>query len=91
MYDLFSDDITFCSSKCDKEDCMRHQSNIKDKEFPHSFAAFKGTEFCPDEEMSKPSHSSDDLKDNYNSYVSEVKLMMYGIDEDGYTKHAEEI
>ena len=91
MYDLFADDITFCASKCDKTDCFRHESNIKQPDFPHSFATFKGTDSCPDSELSKPSHRSDDLMDNYDSYMSEVKRMMYGIDEDSDASNTKEI
>lgn len=85
MYSLFSDDITFCASECDNEECMRHPSNIKEKEFPHSYALFKGTETCPDEELSKPSHRYDDLKKHCDDYMSEMKRLLYGTDTGGDT------
>lgn len=41
------DDITFCGSECDDKGCYRHPSNIKYREYPISYAFFKGTECCP--------------------------------------------
>lgn len=39
-----SDDITFCASECNNEECFRHPSNIKSIWRDHSFAFLKGTE-----------------------------------------------
>lgn len=42
-----SDDITFCTSKCNRTKCFRHLSNIKVPHRPyHSFAYLKGTRYC---------------------------------------------
>ena len=44
---IMRDDITFCASQCDHQECFRHSSNIKEPKYPHSFAYFAGTEDCP--------------------------------------------
>lgn len=42
------DDITFCMNEnCKHKKCFRHNSNIKDRTIPHSYAIFEGTEDCP--------------------------------------------
>ena len=41
------DDITFCSSDCDCIICYRHPKNIKEPQYPHSYADFKGQGMCP--------------------------------------------
>lgn len=41
------DDITFCMSKCKRKTCDRHPSKIRNPKVPHSFAEFKGTQYCP--------------------------------------------
>lgn len=34
-----SDDITFCPhADCELKSCMRHQSNIRQPQYPHSFS-----------------------------------------------------
>lgn len=73
MFELFSDDITFCGSSCSKTDCFRHPSNMKQPEFPHSFAFFKGTDDCPDEEMQNPKLKNADYHENLNNYIKEFK------------------
>lgn len=41
-----SEDITFCSSECNRTSCFRHPSNIRDKFREHSVADLKGTVHC---------------------------------------------
>ena len=41
-----SEDITFCSSTCDRTSCYRHPSNIREPERKHTFADMKGTVYC---------------------------------------------
>ena len=41
-----SDDITFCSSKCNYKSCFRHPSNIHHPWMLHSFAELKNTVYC---------------------------------------------
>ena len=41
------DDITFCSSDCNYIICYRHPKNIKEPQYPHSYADFKGMNMCP--------------------------------------------
>lgn len=76
MYSLFTDDITFCASKCEKTDCFRHQSNIKEPQYPHSFSCFKGTNSCPDAELSKPIHRQDDNMESYKRCMNELKRQL---------------
>lgn len=49
-YSCGTDDITFCMSsmhnRCDNIKCFRHMNNILCPDIPHSFAEFKGTEYC---------------------------------------------
>ena len=40
-----SEDITFCSAECEHLRCERNKAHIK-SEIPHSFADFKGGEYC---------------------------------------------
>lgn len=56
-----TDDITFCyagfaGEGCDNTNCMRHPSNIINKDIPHSFAMFKDTEDCIDYDLTDPSN-----------------------------------
>lgn len=76
MYDFFADDITFCASECDKEECFRHPSNIKQPQYPHSFAGLKGTEYCPDQELRRPEHKADDMKNQFEKYMNELKRQL---------------
>ena len=46
MGQYMSDDITFCSSQCDRVQCYRHPQNIRHPENDHSFADLKGSQFC---------------------------------------------
>lgn len=41
-----SEDITFCSSTCDRTSCYRHPSNIRDHDREHNFSDMKGTVYC---------------------------------------------
>ena len=41
-----SEDITFCSSACDRTNCYRHPDNIRDNTREHTFAEMKGTVYC---------------------------------------------
>jgi len=41
-----TDDITFCGNDCDNKKCLRHRSNIKEPQYPHSVALLEGTEYC---------------------------------------------
>ena len=44
---MFTDDITFCSHEdCELKSCMRHQSNIRQPQYPHSFSV-ETPEDCP--------------------------------------------
>lgn len=43
----YSQDITFCSNKCNRKTCERNSCHIRDLGIPHSFANFKETELCP--------------------------------------------
>lgn len=43
-----SDDITFCSSECDRTECPRHPSNIRHDWLDHSFSDLRGTAYCAD-------------------------------------------
>ncbi len=45
--DWIHDDITWCIEKCPVVNCYRNAVNMKDKHGVHSYAMFKGTEFCP--------------------------------------------
>ena len=43
-----SQDITFCANAdCKNKKCFRHQSNIINRNIPHSFADFTHTDDCP--------------------------------------------
>lgn len=46
---MMTDDITFClnSPSCANKNCFRHESNIRERTIPHSFAQMKGTDYCP--------------------------------------------
>lgn len=55
-----TDDIAFCyagfeGEGCDNTKCMRHPSNIIDKNAPHSFGMLKNTEYCMDYDLTNPS------------------------------------
>ena len=41
-----TDDLTFCGNYCTNTKCRRHRSNIKEPQYPHSFAYLEGTEYC---------------------------------------------
>lgn len=44
---MFTDDITFCPhADCELKSCMRHQSNIRQPQYPHSFSV-ETPEDCP--------------------------------------------
>ena len=47
MSNLFHDDITWCAGDCPIQGCFRNPANMNDRDIPHSFAMFKGTEICP--------------------------------------------
>lgn len=44
---MLFDDITFCGSDCNNKKCIRHPSNIREPNIPHSFAYLKDTDHCP--------------------------------------------
>ena len=46
MEKFHSEDITFCSSQCDRTACFRHPGNIRDKDREHTFSPMKGTAYC---------------------------------------------
>lgn len=45
--DFVGDDITFCVSPCNETSCIRHKSNCRRPDLPHSVSLLYGTEYCP--------------------------------------------
>ncbi|MBP3536166.1 MAG: hypothetical protein J6J93_01350 [Muribaculaceae bacterium] len=52
--------ITFCSDKCRRKTCPRHQSRITFPNIPHSFASFKNTAECPKTKTDKKEETNAD-------------------------------
>ena len=50
-YSWISQDITWCMSECNIQNCYRNPVNMTDKTGLHSFAEFKGTDLCPLKEL----------------------------------------
>ena len=55
---MWNDDITFCASECDNTKCRRHPTHIREPQYPHSFAYFKGIE-CPKEDEDEQEDKQD--------------------------------
>ena len=49
-----TDDITFCSSPCDRRSCFRHPSNRIDKFRPYTAAELRGTVYCEARHLPEP-------------------------------------
>ena len=43
----YSQDITFCDAKCNRETCEMNSCHIVDLSIPHSFSNFKDSPYCP--------------------------------------------